>query len=76
MDTGVGLGIPLSEAQRLFDPFERALEIPPDQASIAIGGQGLGLAIVRMICARNAVEATFVEPVDGYATALQLSWRG
>lgn len=74
-DTGVGLGVPLSESQRLFDPFERALEISPDQATIAIGGQGLGLSIVRMICARHGVDAAFVEPEAGYATMLQLLWK-
>lgn len=75
MDMGVGLGVPLSEATRLFDPFERALEIPADQASIAIGGQGMGLAIVKMICARNDVEIAFVEPEDGFVTAIQLAWK-
>jgi signal transduction histidine kinase len=75
-DTGVGLGVDLTEADRLFDPFERELDISTDQKSIAIGGQGMGLAIVRMICSRHNVNARFVEPEEGFATTLQLSWKG
>lgn len=75
-DTGAGLGVPLSEADRLFEPFERALELPDDVKSIAIGGQGLGLAIVRMVCAQRRVEVAFVEPPQGFNTAIRLTWAG
>jgi len=75
-DTGRGLDIPLSESGRLFEPFERHLEISRDKRSIAIGGQGLGLAIVRMIAARRRANVAFVEPVAGFSTTFQLSWGG
>jgi len=75
-DTGQGLGVPLSESGRLFEPFERHLEVSRDKRSIAIGGQGLGLAIVRMIARQRRANVAFVEPVDGFATTFQLSWGG
>lgn len=75
-DTGVGLNVSLSEADRLFEPFERELDVPSDQRSIAIGGQGMGLAIVRMICAGYGIEPAFVEAEEGFATTLQLLWKG
>ncbi len=74
-DTGQGLGVPLSEAPELFEPFERRLEVSRDKRSIAIGGQGLGLAIVRMLAGRRKTTARFVEPPPGFSTTLQLSWR-
>ncbi|WP_421929789.1 ATP-binding protein [Neoaquamicrobium sediminum] len=72
-DTGVG--IDLGDADRLFDAFERKLEVPREQASLAIGGQGLGLAIVRMLAETHKAEVAFVEPEDGYATTFQMKWR-
>jgi signal transduction histidine kinase len=75
-DTGVGLGIPLEESEILFDPFERKLDLGTDSRSLAIGGQGMGLAIVRMICSRHKTTPQFVAPEDGYSTTLQFSWRG
>lgn len=75
-DTGEGLGIPLDEAPSLFEPFERRLVVSEDKRSIAIGGQGLGLAIVRMIAQRRDVNVAFVEPLSGYSTTIELSWRG
>ncbi len=75
-DTGEGLGIPLSESQKLFEPFERKLEISEDKRSIALGGQGLGLAIVRMIGHRRSANVAFVQPEPGFSTTFELSWRG
>lgn len=75
-DTGRGLDIPLGDAHLLFEPFERRLVIPPDKRSIAIGGQGLGLAIVRMIAQRRDADVRFVEPLSGYSTTFELSWKG
>ena len=75
-DTGVGLGVSLDESEKLFDPFERRLHISEDNRSIAIGGQGLGLAIVRMIAQRRATRITFVQPERGFATTFEMSWRG
>ena len=75
-DTGQGLGVSLSETPMLFEPFERRLEISGDKRSIAIGGQGLGLAIVRMIAHRRLAKATFVEPEEGFSTTFEIAWKG
>ncbi len=75
-DTGEGLGVPLDEAEKLFEPFERRLEISADKRSIAIGGHGLGLAIVRMIARRRSTNVAFVEPEVGFSTTFEISWRG
>ena len=75
-DTGKGLGLPLERASTLFEPFERRLEINRDQRSIAIGGQGLGLAIVRMIAHRRSARVAFVTPQAGFSTTFEISWRG
>jgi signal transduction histidine kinase len=75
-DTGVGLGIPVEDSDRLFDAFERRLTIPSDQRSIAIGGTGMGLTIVRIICQRHGVIPEFIAPKPGFSTTLQLSWKG
>ena len=75
-DTGQGISMPLEESAVLFNPFERRLKISPDNRSIAIGGQGLGLAIVRMIAERRGAEVTFVKPEPSYSTTFELSWKG
>lgn len=75
-DTGKGLDIPVSEADRLFEPFERRIEISNDKRSIAIGGQGLGLAIVRMIAHHRSATVSFVQPDNGFSTAFEIAWRG
>ena len=75
-DSGRGLDKSLDEAARLFEPFERGFEIDPDHKSIALGGQGLGLAIVRMIARRRRADVAFVEPEEGFSTTVELSWKG
>ncbi len=75
-DTGVGLGVPLGEAPGLFEPFERRLRISDQNRSVAMGGQGLGLALVRLIAARRSVRAVFVRPRPGFSTSIELSWKG
>lgn len=75
-DTGQGLDVPLSEADELFQPFERRIKISKDKRSIAIGGQGLGLAIVRMIARRRSANVAFVTPEDGFSTTFEIGWRG
>jgi signal transduction histidine kinase len=75
-DTGVGLGIAPHEADRLFEPFERRLLISDDKRSIALGGQGLGLAIVRMIAHRRSARVSFVPPEEGFSTTFEIAWRG
>lgn len=74
-DTGVGLGVSLSEADRLFEAFERQEIVPPEKRSVMLGGQGLGLAIVRMIASDRGCRVRFVEPRPGTATTLELSWN-
>ena len=75
-DTGVGTGVPLQDSEVLFEPFQRHLRISPANRSIAIGGQGLGLAIVRMIAQRRNAQAAFVKPTQGFSTTFEISWRG
>lgn len=75
-DTGVGLAVPIEESAKLFNPFERISRVKSDQESLALGGQGLGLAIVRMIANKRNAEVCFVSPENGYSTTIELSWRG
>ena len=75
-DTGVGLTMPLEETGILFEAFERRISVSSQNQSIAIGGQGLGLAIVRMIAHSRNADVSFVSPPDGFSTAIQLSWKG
>ncbi len=75
-DTGRGLDVALDDSQRLFEPFERRLVISHDNQSIALGGQGLGLSIARMIAHRRAADLRFVKPQQGFATTFELFWRG
>lgn len=70
-----GVGVDLNESDQLFDAFERRLEVSPEHASVAIGGQGLGLAIVRMLCETHGAEAWFDEPEDGFSTSLAIGWE-
>ena len=75
-DTGQGLGMRLAESHVMFEPFERQLQVSRDNRSIMIGGQGLGLAIVRMIAHRRRAKARFVKPKTGFATTMEIAWRG
>lgn len=70
-----GVGVDLDDWERLFDAFERDLQITPEHSGVAIGGQGLGLAIVRMLCERYGAEAWFHEAQDSYATTLSIGWK-
>ena len=74
-DTGQGIGIPIGESDTLFEPFSRNVSISQDRQSIAIGGQGLGLTIIRMIAHRRAVRVGFVPPKPGFATTFEMSWK-
>jgi signal transduction histidine kinase len=71
-DTGVG--IDLDRAERLFEPFERALTLSPERRALGLGGTGLGLTIVRMVATNLGCKVAFIEPPDGYSTAFRLSW--
>ena len=72
-DTGVG--IDLDDADRLFDAFERSLQISREHEPVAIGGSGMGLTIVRMLAEAHKADVNFVEPEPDYSTTLQISWR-
>ena len=71
-DTGAGVDV--AEAEELFEPFERRLELSADRRALGIGGTGLGLTIVRMIATSLRCDVAFVQPDDGYSTALRISW--
>ena len=75
-DTGVGLGATLKDSAKLFEPFERMLEIKEENRSVAIGGHGLGLSIARMIASRRAARVRFVQPRERFSTTFEISWRG
>jgi len=74
-DTGLGIAVPLDESDSLFEPFERHTEVSEQNRSLAVGGQGLGLAIVRMIAELRATNVSFVQPGRGFSTTIELSWR-
>lgn len=71
-DTGVG--IDLADADLFFEPFARRLDVPQDYRSLVVGGQGLGLAIVRMIAEGRRCKVGFVPPRDGFATCFEMTW--
>jgi signal transduction histidine kinase len=72
-DTGVGIN--LDDADIVFDAFERRLQLSPEHVPIAIGGTGMGLAIVRMLAEAHKADVAFVEPEPGYSTTFQITWR-
>ncbi|MBB3952638.1 ATP-binding protein [Aureimonas jatrophae] len=73
-DMGIG-GIDIQSQDRLFDAFERDLKVSKEYESVAIGGQGMGLAIVRMLSTNYKSIARFVTPHGGYRTTFELSWE-
>ena len=72
-DTGVGIN--LEEADKLFEPFERRIKISSERRSLAIGGTGLGLTIVRLIARNLGCTASFVRPHSRFATCFKLDWQ-
>jgi signal transduction histidine kinase len=69
-----GSGVSLRDAERLFEPFERSLEISPERRALGYGGTGLGLTIVRLLAERIGCKVEFVEPEPGFSTAFSLNW--
>ena len=69
-----GSGVNLKDAESLFQPFVRKLEISKDRRELGLGGMGMGLAIVRMVANNLSSRVRFVEPSEGYATCFELSW--
>lgn len=70
-----GAGVDLASADRLWEPFERRLILPPAIEQAGLGGMGLGLAIVKMILDEVGVRAAFESPPSGLNTALRIQWR-
>lgn len=69
-----GVGVDLTRAEDLFEPFSRSLDISETRRALGLGGMGLGLTIVRMIADRRNAKASFVEPSPPWTTTFQLSW--
>ncbi|MYH00751.1 MAG: hypothetical protein F4144_14875 [Acidimicrobiaceae bacterium] len=72
-DTGIGVN--LTKAESLFEPFTRNLKIPASRRALAAGGTGLGLTIVKMIANDANADVRFVQPDPPFATAVRLQWK-
>lgn len=72
-DTGAGVDI--DEAEALFQPFERRLELTPERKQLGIGGTGLGLTIVRLLADQAGCEVGFVAPDPQFSTKFQVFWK-
>lgn len=70
-----GYGVDLRNAERLFQPFVRELEVSQDRRALGYGGTGLGLTIVRMLADNIGCKVRFVVPEDGFSTAFSISWK-
>lgn len=70
-----GCGVNLKEAETLFEPFVRRIEISSERQALGYGGMGLGLTIVRMVANSIGCTVSFVEPEKGFNTAFSLRWR-
>lgn len=70
-----GIGVDLNDAERLFEPFERAIDDDPSRRRLGYGGTGLGLTIVRLLCNKIGCLARFVPPEKNFATAFSLEWE-
>jgi signal transduction histidine kinase len=69
-----GAGVHLDNAEQLFEPFVRKLQISQARRALGLGGTGLGLTIVRMVARELSCDVAFVEPSPGFSTAFELSW--
>jgi signal transduction histidine kinase len=70
-----GVGVDLSDAEELFEPFVRRLALPPDRQRSGLGGTGLGLTIVRMLATTLNCQVQFIGPKDGFTTTFEISWQ-
>jgi signal transduction histidine kinase len=70
-----GKGVDLKKAEKLFEPFERAMENDPARIRMGYGGTGLGLTIVRLLSDRIGCTARFSQPDLGFSTAFALEWQ-
>jgi signal transduction histidine kinase len=71
-----GVGVDLTTAAELWNPFERKLVLPPELEAAGLGGMGLGLTIVRMITDEVGVNAAFTNPPPGMNTSFKIQWKG
>ena len=69
-----GVGVDLTDAEGLFEPFARAVRISDERRALGLGSMGLGLTIVRMVAGRRRAKAAFVKPPRPWTTTFQLSW--
>ena len=70
-----GHGINLKNADKLFEPFQRASKISAERKALGYGGTGLGLTIVRLVASNIGCRVQFVDPDDGFKTAFSIRWR-
>ena len=70
-----GYGINLKDADRFFEPFQRASKISAERKSLGYGGAGLGLTIVRLLADSIGCRVQFVDPENGFKTAFSIQWR-
>ena len=70
-----GQGIDLQEADKFFEPFERASKISTERQALGYGGTGLGLTIVRLLADNIGCRVQFVAPKNGFRTAFSIRWR-
>ena len=70
-----GQGIDLQEADKFFEPFERASKISTERQALGYGGTGLGLTIVRLLADNIGCRVQFVEPHNGFRAAFSIRWR-
>lgn len=72
-DTGIGAD--LNGSNELFKPFVRKLDLPEDRKALGLGGMGIGLTIVRMVCQTFGCTAKFIKPNAPFKTALEITWE-
>ena len=70
-----GHGINLKNAEKFFEPFQRASKISAERKALSYGGTGLGLTIVRLLANNIGCRVQFVDPEDGFKTAFSIRWR-
>ena len=70
-----GHGINLKDADKFFEPFERASKISAERKALGYGGTGLGLTIVRLVANNIGCRVQFVDPERGFKTAFSIQWR-
>jgi signal transduction histidine kinase len=69
-----GKSVDLSNSEELFRPFVRKLKLSRERQSMGMGGTGLGLTIVRLLAENLGCRVSFIEPQQGFKTALRIAW--